>query len=374
MYCPSLPLVYNIWHLKPIRSAEMVFTSKSASAFQGIRPAKINFYLRGMRDMGYDPKEVLRGTTIDERTLEESFTLIQIPDYIRIVSNMMEISQDPTMAFKLGGYLKSGDLGVLGCAFAASENFNEGMDIWQSYNRLFFGDLISARQFRESDTQYFEFIPQVPLPPHLLQFFMEEKIGVETALAGKLYNCSLEAQYFSVTYPRPEHGNLYEEFLQLEVEFGAERNLYSIDCRDPNYIRRFESANREVCELCLEHLNKITSIANSQETLSPQVRQLLMESLPDIPLLSNLAEAFNMSKRTFCRNLEMEQTSYKYLLAEVREELAKNYLSTTTMGADEIAQQLGFKETSSLCKAFKQWTGSTTKQFREQYQGTLNQI
>lgn len=74
-----------------------------------------------------------------------------------------------------------------------------------------------------------------------------------------------------------------------------------------------------------------------------------------------------MSKRTFCRHLEAEQTSYKLLLAEVREELAKNYLLTTAMTTDEIAQLLGFKETSSFCKAFKQWTGITTTYYRDKH-------
>lgn len=345
----------------------MVLSSQFVSAFQSIRPAKINFYLRGMLQMGFHPKDVLRDTGVNENTLQDRFTLIQIPDYIRIVSNMMEISQDPTLAFKLGSYLQLGDLGVLGSAISASKNFKEGMDLWQRYNRLFFGDLILVQPFRQSNMQYFEYIPQVPLRSELLQFFMEEKIGVETALSGRLNFSTPEAQFFSVTYPRPKHGSLYDDFFQLGVEFGAERNLYGADRRDPNYLRTFESANQELLELCLEHLERIANIANNQETLSPQVSQLLMESLPDIPSLSNVAETFNMSKRTFCRNLDMEQTSYKLLLADVREELAKNYLSTTTMSADKIALQLGFKETSSLRKAFKIWTGSTMKQYRDRY-------
>ena len=345
----------------------MVFTPKPATAFQSIRPAKVNFYLRCMHKMGFRPNQVLNGTDISERSLKDRFALIQIPDYIRIVSNMMELSQDPTLGFKLGDYLESGDLGVVGCAFSASQNAKEGMEVWQRYNRLFFGNLIAVRQFRQSHLMCFEFIPEVPLLPHLLQFFMEEKIGLETALYGKLNDCSLDAKYFSLTYSRPEHGRLYDEFLQLDVEFNAERNLYGIDYRDQNYYKRFRSASRELLELCVEYLDKISNIANSQETLSHQVRQRLMEGLPDVPLLSDLAEAFNMSRRTFCRNLKMEQTSYKCLLSEVRCELAKNYLLTTAMSANNIALQLGFEDTGSLRKAFKQWTGSTMKQYRDQY-------
>ena len=320
-----------------------------------------------MKEMGFDSWQVLRGTEVDEASLEDPFTFIQIPDCIRIVSNMMELSGDPTLAFRMGEHLRSGDLGILGSAFSSSTNYEEGLEIWIRYNRLFLGDLISTQKFRQSGLQYFELVPLVPMLPHLLQFFVEEKIALDSASIGKLNIQPPAIKFFSVTYPRPVHGNAYDEFLQLEVEFNAERILLGIDYRDPNYCRRFESANRELHQVCVEHLNKISSIASSQATLSPQVKQLLLESLPEIPTLLSLAETFNLGKRTFCRNLEIEHTKYKCLLAEVREELAKNYLVTTALSADQIALQLGFEDTGSFRKAFKRWTGSTVKQYREQF-------
>ena len=345
--------------------------AKPAIAFQSIRPAKIRFYLRSMREMGFDSWQVLRGTEVDETSLEDPFTFIQIPDYIRLVSNMMELSGDPTLAFTMRKHLKSGDLGVLGSAFSSSTNYEEGVDVWIRYNRLFLGDLISTQKFRQSGMQYYELAPLVPLLPHLLRFFVEEKIALDSAVMEKLNTQPPGIEFFSVTYPRPAHGNLYDEILAVEVEFNAERILLGIDYRDPNFCRRFESANRELQQVCVAHLNKISSIASSRATLSPQVKQLLLESLPEIPTLLSLAESFSSGKRTFCRNLEIEHTNYKCLLAEVREELAKNYLVTTSLSTDQIALQLGFQDTGSLRKAFKRWTGSTMKRYREQYRGVV---
>lgn len=326
-----------------------------------------------MHDMGFSSIEVLRGTNINERMLDNNFTLIGIPEYIRIVSNMMELSHEPALGFRLGNYLHSGDLGALGCAVAASQNFKEGMDIWHNYNSLFFGDLLEVRRSHESGMLQFECIPRVPLRPQLLQFFMEEKMGVEIALGKKWHDFVLSAKYISLTYPRPQHGQLYDELLPVKVEFGADRNLYSIDPQDPNYLRQFEGANKEVRDLCLGYVRKVVNIAGGRETLSPQVRQIFMASLPEIPTLSNIAGKLNMSDRTLCRHLKNEKSSYKILLASVREELAKNYLLTTEMNVDQIAQQLGFKETSSLYKAFKKWTGTTIKVYRENYHNGLSE-
>lgn len=344
----------------------MALNPKTALAFQSIRPAKINFYLRAMRAMGYQANDILRGTNVTEISLKDRFTLIQIPDYIRIVSNMLELSNEPSLAFKLAEQLESGDLGMLGCAVSASQNFQQGIEIWRSYNQLFFGELILVRQFQEAQSHYFEFIPQVPLYSHLLQFFMEEKIGIEIVLVKRLNDCAMKLNYFGVTYRKPEYSDVYDDYLGLNVEFGAERNLAAIDVDDENYAKRFESANEEVLDVCLAQLKIVADFADSQATLSPKIRQIFMRKLPEIATIDELAAECGMSKRTFSRHLGTEQTSYKLLLAEVREELAKNYLLTTAMTTDEIAQLIGFKETSSFCKAFKQWTGLTTTAYKEE--------
>jgi len=50
----------------------------------------------------------------------------------------------------------------------------------------------------------------------------------------------------------------------------------------------------------------------------------------------------------------------------VRRELALQYLKDQLLSLDEVAEKLGFSETRSLHRSFKQWTGGTPGDYRDQ--------
>jgi AraC-like DNA-binding protein len=50
---------------------------------------------------------------------------------------------------------------------------------------------------------------------------------------------------------------------------------------------------------------------------------------------------------------------------DVRCSLAIEYLKTTIMSTDDIALLLGFSEPTNFRRAFKRWTGKTTRDYRQ---------
>ena len=52
------------------------------------------------------------------------------------------------------------------------------------------------------------------------------------------------------------------------------------------------------------------------------------------------------------------------ILAEVRCQLAKEYLRTTRLSTEHIADALGFSDAANFRHAFRRWTGKTTSEFR----------
>ena len=48
----------------------------------------------------------------------------------------------------------------------------------------------------------------------------------------------------------------------------------------------------------------------------------------------------------------------------MRQRLSKDYLSSTGLSAQEIAELLGFTEASNFRRAFKSWSGLTPDEFR----------
>lgn len=79
--------------------------------------------------------------------------------------------------------------------------------------------------------------------------------------------------------------------------------------------------------------------------------------------MEGMARKLGMSARSLQRRLADDGTRYNDLLADVRAEFAKRYLSRGTLSASEIAYLLGFTEPPAFFKAFKRWTGMTPGEF-----------
>ena len=78
-----------------------------------------------------------------------------------------------------------------------------------------------------------------------------------------------------------------------------------------------------------------------------------------------LAEELGMSSRTLQRKLNEEGAQYQEILDELRLEMATQFFSRKELSLDEIARKLGYLETRSFYRGFKQWTGKTVGEYRK---------
>ena len=68
---------------------------------------------------------------------------------------------------------------------------------------------------------------------------------------------------------------------------------------------------------------------------------------------------------SYQRRLDERSLKFQVLLDDARLQLAKRYLSKSNTSLSEIALLLGYAEQSAFNHAFKRWTGSTPKAWRE---------
>jgi AraC-like DNA-binding protein len=91
-----------------------------------------------------------------------------------------------------------------------------------------------------------------------------------------------------------------------------------------------------------------------------RVRACLLEMLASGHYsMANIASKLAVSNRTLQRRLREEGTTFQKVLDELREELARHYLSTTDYTSVEISFLLGYEEPNSFFRAFRAWTGQT---------------
>jgi AraC-like DNA-binding protein len=72
----------------------------------------------------------------------------------------------------------------------------------------------------------------------------------------------------------------------------------------------------------------------------------------------------NLSERSLRRRLAGESTSYRQILDQVRETLARAYLSDTDLRVEDIAERLGYSDAANFSHAFRRWTGTAPGRYR----------
>jgi len=102
------------------------------------------------------------------------------------------------------------------------------------------------------------------------------------------------------------------------------------------------------------------------------VRRRLLRAPGKFPSQEAMAAELHISVRTLRRRLNDERITYRDIVAEVRYELARRYLSTSELTVGQIGDLLGYDDTANFRRAFKRWSGKTAQAWREAKPGAIS--
>ncbi len=189
--------------------------------------------------------------------------------------------------------------------------------------------------------------------------------GAEALFVVKLARMGTrrEIHPVEVTLPRlpPEHA-AYEEYFGVGITVDEHiRVRFSADDVD----RPFLSSNGAMWEIFEPQLRKRLAEVQGTASFEERSRAVLLEALPSGQVSVDLvARRLGTSGRSLQRRLREEGTSFKAIVQQTRESLARHYLSNTSHSSSEIAYLLGFDDPTSFFRAFQSWTGTTPDTMR----------
>lgn len=165
-------------------------------------------------------------------------------------------------------------------------------------------------------------------------------------------------------HPQPKEIAEHRRILGTPLAFARPRNELVLKGADleqaiflanPAHLERLEQFAQEL----LERLY-------APDTWSDKVTHLIGQTLVqgDKPDLGSIARELAISKRHLQNQLNREGTTYRTLLDEVRKEMALGYLKKPGATLCDLAFLLGYSEQSAFSHAFKRWTGSSPKDYR----------
>jgi AraC-like DNA-binding protein len=189
------------------------------------------------------------------------------------------------------------------------------------------------------------------------------------ALMGGLYGLSqqvlarkLPIIQVRLNYPKPAHYAKYLEFVGGPILFDQEETVTEFDAAILD--QPIASSDPITAKLAEQYIATEQSRVKSVNGLVSQVRRVLAEHADGRPDPDDVARALQTSTRSLRRGLQQMGTSFQTLLDETRRARAEEWIRSTDMKLQQIAEQLGFSDVRSFRRAFKRWTGRSPNALR----------
>ena len=147
----------------------------------------------------------------------------------------------------------------------------------------------------------------------------------------------------------------------LQFERPRTRLIFAADCLDLPLRRTPEELQRFLAEAPANILVKYRDPTSLALRIRDDLRQLPASQWPDA---ETLAQQLCLSASTLRRRLAEQGQTYQALKDSVRRELAIGWLADAQVSYVEIAERLGFADTSSFYKAFRKWSGCNPGHYR----------
>ncbi|KAF1033651.1 MAG: HTH-type transcriptional regulator VirS [Pseudomonas sp.] len=158
----------------------------------------------------------------------------------------------------------------------------------------------------------------------------------------------------------------FAEYFGCPLHFGAERNALILDTTDLD--RPFPGHNPELLDMLNPSLIAALAEATTPVTISQQVKGALKRILASgRPEMVEVARELGMSERTLQRRITEENTSFRQLMLETRQEVVRHLLSEPTVEIEEIACLVGYEDTNSFYRAFRTWENTTPARWRAEH-------
>lgn len=319
--------------------------------------------VQGLRELGEDPAPVLLRHGIDIDKIDPS-TRIDRNRELRMYTEIAEMLNDPTAGLKLGMKFGIASYGPLVMLLVTCANAYESFQVGIKYQQLTY--LYSTLSFEPGQGESAVVLTPMPMPPRAFRLRVDGEMSGTYKLLRDMQSTlgmNIHAERIDMPYPAPPEARTYEEHFGCPVRFGQTAGRFWM--RNEHLQLRFPTADaaahamyRSLCD------QQLAAQRATLDTLAERVISHLDIFTETYPSAADVARSFDLSERTFRRQLQDEGTNFRALLGEARYRKAQQLLRQTSLSIEAVAEQLGYAESAAFIRAFKEWSGTTPAAYR----------
>ncbi|NGX06569.1 AraC family transcriptional regulator ligand-binding domain-containing protein [Mycobacteroides franklinii] len=304
------------------------------------------------RDRGFSPAECLAGTGITEADLNGPDVVVTGVQELRIVRNLLALTGDPPgLGIEVGTRYQLASAGILGFALLSSPTMGEALSVGLRFSQLSstfhrftlnVGDVDSIFDLDDSD-----------VPPDVRRFLLERDLAAIAGIVPILFGGAMPSGARVMLRTGTDSPlRLLTEL--LPVEFESSRNALVF----PTQLlgAPLPTADPHTAALCVRQCEELLELRQSRDGVAGEVRNQLLRVPGQVPAMGQVAASMHIGERTLHRRLAREGTSYRALLDEVRETLARELLRNG-FSVKEVSDRLGYSEPAAFTHAYTRWHG-----------------
>ena len=315
-----------------------------------------------LRAEGTSCNDLLNNLGLRDADLGDAHMLVSARQRISAYQYARQHSKDPAFALHCGRDTRLASYGIWGYALMCSDSVAKVFDFGFRYLRLA-GPLMRKYMYLTEDRVVVR-AEDMLLLGELFPYALEMWWASMHSAMKSILNADVKLSGLTVSYEAPPHAREYQNVFGCRVQFGAAHCEMSFP---RTYMsRRPVQANIITAEICEELCSNMLHRLEQSSDLVTRIRNLLLANARNCPSLDSIARKVHMSPRSLRRKLHSEGTSYQGILADVRASLAKEYLATTDLSMEQVADLIGFSHVANFQSAFKRWVNMTPAQFRKQ--------
>ena len=315
---------------------------------------------KGVENYGLDPRELFIEAGIDPalRTdITARVTERQADDLLWLAKQK---SHDDNFVFTIVQNMMPSFLGALGLAWVTSATLRKAFERLQRYGRMVSDEVDMEMLEQGSDFIVRLFIGQYPYRDPALR--ERHRVANYVQLCRMAYGANFRPGLIRFVHASPANASAYYEFFQCELNFAQEMTelVMPISIADEPLVGFNPHLVQNLDQMIVECLARM-----DRNDIVSRTRAEILSGLPSGTVsLESVAAALHMSTRSLIRKLNNENESFKNLLASIRRELGEKYVMNKGLSLTEISFLLGFSETSSFSRAYKNWTGMSPRAHR----------
>ncbi len=315
---------------------------------------------QALRAYGCDPAPLFQEAGLDTSRLSDPMHRYPVTNMTALWELSVNATGDRYFALAVAKEINPTTFFAVGLSALTSSNSKQAIDILLEYSQLISDSIVF--DFRKGKN--WELIVNIKPGHECFHPICFEAIWAAMIYFSRHYlQWDLHPEKITFKHKAPADIKPFEDFFVCKVEFECDECALITPADKFNQI--LSTANPTLFmgnEVILRDYNE----RYQQQHFSHKIRDVLIKEMENpFPKQRDIALLLGISESKLQKKLFNEGVRYKDIVDEVREKLARQWLTEKHKNISQIAWGLGFSEVSSFTRAFKRWTGKTPSTFSQ---------